>query len=169
VILVVGALYFARVVFLPLALSVLLAFLLGPLVTRLRHWGFGRAPAAIIVVLFSFVLVAVIASFVTAQTADLAHRLPEYEQNIRHKFQSLRDSGGGIISRVNRIARNVSEELTPAPPPTKSQPGEEKPVPVEIRRPSFSPFEVLRGVIGSVLNLVLTASIVVVFVIFMLI
>ena len=39
---VVAALYFARAVFIPLALAVLLAFLLAPLVLRLRHWGLLR-------------------------------------------------------------------------------------------------------------------------------
>ena len=169
-VIVVVALYFARVVFVPLALAILVAFLLGPLVTRLRRWGLGRVPSAIIVVVFSFVIVSVAGGFMTSQLADLAHKLPEYEQNVRQKLQSLRSSGGGVINRVTRLVRNVTEELTPpAMTPAKNQPGEEKPVPVEIRRSSFSPLDFIRNVVGSVLDVVLTAGIVVVFVIFMLI
>ena len=41
VVVAVAVLYLARVVFIPLALAVLLAFLLGPLVIRLRRWRFG--------------------------------------------------------------------------------------------------------------------------------
>src|SRR5262249_43403188 len=45
----------------------------------------------------------------------------------------------------------------------------EKPVPVEIRRSAFSPFEIIQKMLGSFLNIVVTAGIVLVFVIFMLI
>src|SRR5882724_9121750 len=167
---ILAALYFARVVFVPLALAVLLAFLLGPLVTRLRHWGLGRVPSAMIVVVLSFMIVAIVAGFMVSQLADLAHKLPEYEQNVKQKLQSLRSSGGGVLNRVTKLVRNVTEELTPAPlTPSKTQPGEDKPVPVEIRRTSFSPLDMIRNVLGSVLDLVLTAGIVVVFVIFLLI
>src|SRR6266478_9768 len=165
---VVAALYFARAVFIPLALAVLLAFLLAPLVVRLRHWGLGRVPSTMIVVLFSFLMIAIIGGVMTSQLADLAHKMPVYEQNISRKLESLKTSGGGMISRITRVARNVTEALTPTPVPAKTQPGEERPVPVEIRRTSFSPLEVIRNVLGSVLNVVLTAAIVIVFVIFLL-
>jgi len=145
---------------------VLLAFLLAPLVTRLRHWGLGRVPSAFIVVLFSFMFIAIIGGVMASQLADLAHRLPEYEQNVRQKVQSLRSSGGGFVGRITGVVRKVNEELTPVPPAAK---GEEKPVPVEIRRTTFSPLEMIREVLGSVLNVVLTTAIVIVFVIFMLI
>ena len=56
VVVAIAVLYFARAVFIPLALSVLLAFLLAPLVIRLRHWRLGRIPAALIVVHFAFLI-----------------------------------------------------------------------------------------------------------------
>jgi len=165
----VAALYFARAILIPFALAVLLAFLLAPLVVRLRHWGLGRVPSTMIVVLFSFLMLAIVGGAMTSQLADLAHKLPEYEQNIRRKLESLKSSGGGVISRMTRVVRNVTEELTPTPAPAKTQPGEERPVPVEIRRATFSPLELIRNVLGSVLSVVLTALIVIVFVVFMLI
>ena len=108
---VVAALYFARAVFIPLALAVLLAFLLAPLVVRLRHWGLGRVPSTMIVVLFSFLMIAIIGGVMTSQLADLAHKMPEYEQNISQKFESLKSSGGGMISRATRMARKVTMPL----------------------------------------------------------
>ncbi len=39
VVLVVAALYFGRDVFIPLALGLLLSFLLSPIVNRLQRWG----------------------------------------------------------------------------------------------------------------------------------
>src|SRR5678815_5193508 len=53
VVAVVAILYFARVVLIPLALAVLFAFLLAPLVLRLRRIGLGRAPAVTLVVISS--------------------------------------------------------------------------------------------------------------------
>ncbi len=106
----VAALYFARAILIPFALAVLLAFLLAPLVVRLRHWGLGRVPSTMIVVLFSFLMLAIVGGVMTSQLADLAHKLPEYEQNIRRKLESLKSSGGGVISRITRVVRNVTEE-----------------------------------------------------------
>jgi predicted PurR-regulated permease PerM len=106
----------------------------------------------------------------TTQLTDLAQRLPQYQHNIRQKLESARTTGGGMITRMSRFVRDVSEELIPAPPASpKPQPGEEKPVPVEIRRTSLPPFQFLGSVLGSVVNVVLMAAIVVVFVIFILI
>src|SRR5437867_3457435 len=152
-VIVVVALYFARAVFIPLALAVLLAFLLAPLATRLRHLGLGRVLSSLVVVLLAFLVLTVMGGFMASQLADLAHKLPGYEQNVYQKLAKLRDSGGGIISRVTRVVRSVSEELTPSSPANrKTLPGEEKPVPVEIRPTTFAPLEMVRTVLGSVLS-----------------
>ena len=42
---VVAILYFGRPVFVPLAVAILLAFILAPLVRALRRWRFGRIPS----------------------------------------------------------------------------------------------------------------------------
>ena len=49
VLLVVAALYFAREILIPLAIAVLLAFLLTPAVRRLEGWRLGRVPAVLLV------------------------------------------------------------------------------------------------------------------------
>ena len=50
---VIGTLYFARDLLIPLALSVLLTFLLAPLVTRIERW-IGRIAAVLLVVALIF-------------------------------------------------------------------------------------------------------------------
>ncbi len=169
VLIVVAVLYFARTVFIPLALALLLAFLLAPLIIRLRHWGVGRVPAAIIVVLLAFGLIGVIGAFMTTQLSDLAHKLPEYQQNVHKKMESLRSSGGGVLTRVTRQIQNFTQALTPPPPPPAPRTDGQKPVPVEIQRAPFSPLEMVQKVLGSLLSVLVTAGIVIVFVIFMLI
>lgn len=169
VLIVVAVLYFARSVLIPIALALLLAFLLGPLVVRLRHWGLGRLPSVLVVVLFSFTAIGIGSFFVVSQMTDLAHKLPEYQQNVHKKLESIRDSGGGFLTRLTRVVHRVTDELTPPPPaPSTVKQAEERPVPVEIRRPPFSPIEIVQKILGSLLSLVVTAVIVIVFVIFML-
>jgi predicted PurR-regulated permease PerM len=168
---IVGAvLYFAREVFIPFALAFLLAFLLSPLASRLRHWGLGRALSAILVVHVFFMVIAVLGFVMASQLTDVAHKLPGYQQNIREKLHSVKISGGGLIERATRVVHGLTSELTPAAPSSsRNQSGEEKPVPVEIRKAPFSPIEILRSILGSLLSVVLTALIIIVFVIFMLI
>jgi len=168
VVLVVAVLYFAREIFIPLALAVLFAFLLAPLVTRLRHWGLWRMPSVLIVVAFAFSLLAVIGALVTVQLTDLGRKMPEYQHNIHQKLQSIRDSSKGTLGRISRVAHNFSEELKPAPAP-QSGTDEQKPVPVEIRQGDISPLQLVPKVLGSVFGGLIMVVMVVVFVIFMLV
>lgn len=168
VVIVVAVLYLARVVFIPLALAILVAFLLAPLVMRLRHWGLWRMPAVLIVVLLAFALIAGFGFLMAIQVTELGHKMPEYEQNIHKKVQSIRESSNGIIGRFSRLMHDVNQEMNPARPSGTSGPGEQKPVPVEIQRSPLSPLQVAPKVLGSVAGLLLTAVIVIVFVIFML-
>lgn len=164
-----AVLYFARAVLIPLALAILVAFMLGPLVIRLRHWGLGKVPAALIVVLLAFATVGVLSSVMASQTTDVARKLPQYRQNVRTKLDSVRNSGGGLLARLSKTVHSVTDGLTPPAPPPENRNAEERPVPVEIRRSPFSPFEVAQKLVGSVLEVVVTAGIVTVFVVFILI
>ena len=168
VVLVVAVLYFAREIFIPLALAVLFAFLLAPLVTRLRHWGLWRMPSVLIVVSFAFLVLAVIGALGTAQLTDLGRKMPEYQHNVHQKLQSFRDSSNGTLGRITRMMHNFNEELKPPASQAQLAPGDQKPVPVEIRQGDVSPFKLVPKVLGSVLGGLITLVIVVVFVIFML-
>lgn len=169
VLIVVAVLYFARTVFIPLALAVLVAFLLGPLVIHLKHSGLGRMPSTLIVVVLAFSLVGFLGMLVSVQLGDLAHKLPGYQSNVHQKMGKLRASSGGLVRKVTRITHSVTEELTPTNAEPATATGAEKPVPVEIRKSPFSPVELVQKILGSVVEIAVTALIVIVFVIFMLI
>jgi len=66
----VAALYFLRDIFIPIALAVLLSFMLGPAVTRLRRWGVGRVSATLLVVTLAGLLIAGITTVVAIQVVD---------------------------------------------------------------------------------------------------
>jgi predicted PurR-regulated permease PerM len=165
---VVAVLYFARTVFIPISLAVLFTFLLAPLVLRFCRLGLGRVPSVITVVVLSFGILGIIFALMASQLTDLAHKLPGYEATVHKKMQEVRTSGGGLINRASRLFRNVTDDLTPSPLPARSQPLEEKPVPVEIRRSPFSPLDAVQKVLGSLLSIAVTTGVVIVFVIFML-
>lgn len=172
VVTVVAALYFAREIFIPLALAILFSFLLAPLVNRLRQWHLGRAPSVLIVVLLAFTVVGLLGELMTNQMVELTHKLPEYQQNIRKKLQSVVGGGRGIIGQGIKSVEQLRQEIMPASPTSNSSQSSSeaaaKPVPVEVQNSSFSPLQVIRTVLSSLFSVMLTAFIVIVLVIFML-
>ena len=168
IVLVVAVLYFAREIFIPLTLAVLFSFLLAPLVTRLRRWGVWRVPSVLIVVTFAFALLAVIGLLMAVQLTDLGRKMPEYQHNIHQKLQSVRDSSNGLMGRISRVMHNISEELKPSGTPALARPGDQKPVPVEIRQGDISPMQIVPKVLGSLFGVLVTVIMIVVFAVFML-
>jgi predicted PurR-regulated permease PerM len=178
---VIAALYFAREVFVPLAVALLLSFALGPLVMFLRRWHVGRMPSVIAAVLLAFVLIFSLGSVIGNQLAHLAENLPQYQTNVAEKIHSLQGSatGGGVVGRASAMLKRLSDEIThstpaaatrapvavPAAPRSSTQPA---PIPVEIHQPDLTAFEVLQTIIGPLLQPLATTGIVIVFVVFFL-
>src|SRR5918995_2512233 len=69
--LVIGALYLGQDILIPLALAILLSFMLAPIVIRLRRWGLGRIPSVLVVVLLLFVALLGLGSIVASQVVHL--------------------------------------------------------------------------------------------------
>lgn len=178
--LVVAALYVGRDLLVPIALAVLLSFVLGPIVSRLERWRLRRVPSVIVVTALVCVVLAGFGTVVGSQVADLAANLPSYQRNIQAKIRSLQSSAGqsGVISQTSQMIRDLRADLeqagrenrTPAPAPSPTPPAEAppKPVPVLVQPPEPGPLEVVRGILGPVLAPLATAGMVLVFTIFML-
>src|SRR5437773_900646 len=79
VVLVVASLYWAQKILLPVALAVLLAFLLTPAAGFLERRGVGRLPAVCIVVVLAFLLLGGLSLTITSQLRGLATELPHYK------------------------------------------------------------------------------------------
>jgi len=170
----IAALYLAREVLIPLALALLLSFLLAPAMVRLQHWGLGKTLAALVVVALSFVGLIFICWVGFGQAYNLTLELPAYRQNISTKLRALTPSGLPHFGETQRMLGEVSRELITQKPGQKSQTssGQPKsssqPIPVEVRQPEPTPLEFLEKTVGSVLRPLATAFIVLIFVIFML-
>jgi len=174
-VLVIACLYWAKSVFVPVALAVLLTFLLNPVVRLLQRRGLPRTPAVLLVVVLAFSALGGISWTVTRQLTALAYELPRYQENLKHKMSDLRQLGkGGIIERLQTTIKEVTGELQKAaPPPPEIQPAEgprerlsaepEKPVPVVVQAPSMF------WQLPALLEPLASAGLVIVLVIFMLI
>jgi predicted PurR-regulated permease PerM len=172
---VIAALYFAKAVFLPLALAILLTFLLAPAVRLLRRWGLPKPPAVVLVVAFAFTVILGIGALVGQQVTKLAQNLPVYQYNIEEKIRSAREfAGGGMLERISNFLGDLNQEVgKKSDIPTQAavpQPNEElnKLVPVEVHQPGATPMQVAQRVLQPLIDPLTTAGLVVIFVIFFL-
>ena len=110
---IVAALYFAREVFVPLAMALLLTFALSPLVTWLHRSGIPKAVAVIGVVVMAFLAIFIFVSIVVSQLTVLAQNLPSYQYNIEAKIRTIKEaqSGNSIFDRGARMFKRFSEEI----------------------------------------------------------
>jgi predicted PurR-regulated permease PerM len=172
---VVGALYLGHDILIPLALSILLSFMLAPIVIRLRRWGLGRIPSVLAVVVLLFVALLGLGSIVASQLVHLAENLPRYEWNLRAKIRDLPIAvpSGGVVERTTDMLRDLRKELekaTKGPEAKDADAGAEepvKPVPVQVQQP-VTPLQTLREIGGPLVRPIATAGLVFVFVVFML-
>src|SRR5579871_3216755 len=175
----IAALYFARDVFVPLALAMLLSFALGPLVMALRRCRLGRIPSVVASVTVAFLVILGIGSAIGTQLEHLAENLPRYQSNVAAKIHGLQDTMAGIgsIGRATSVLKELSNELTgPAPVTAARSPNSlaaaprgaprQASVPVEIQQPDPTAFQVLQTVVGSLLQPMATAGLVIVFLLF---
>jgi predicted PurR-regulated permease PerM len=175
IVVVVGALYLGRDILIPLALSILLSFMLAPVVVRMRRLGLGRIPAVLAVVVLLFVALLGLGAIVGSQIVHLADHMPTYEWNLRAKIRDLRIAipSGGVVERTSEMLRDLGKELNKATGPagkdaeSAAEPEAPKPVPVQVQEPQ-APLQTLREVGGPLVAPIATAGLVVVFVIFML-
>src|SRR5579883_2207966 len=86
----VAALYFARQILIPLAIAVLLAFLLTPAVRRLESLRVPRVASVLIVAILSLTAVGAVGWTVTSQLIEVISELPSYKANIERKVATLR-------------------------------------------------------------------------------
>ena len=113
---VVGVLYWAQVILIPVALAVFLAFLLNPLVRAFQRVGLGRIPSVLIVVTLTGLLLAVLGWLVARQVSALLVELPAHTSNIKEKVKTLRELGEGTED-LGKMVDEVGKALKSKPAP----------------------------------------------------
>ncbi|MBN2294511.1 MAG: AI-2E family transporter [Pirellulales bacterium] len=109
---IVAVFYLARQILLPIAIAVLLSFVLAPLANRLERLGVGRVGAVIITVALVFLLVALLIFAVGQQAVDFTGELPKYEKNLSRRVHSLKGATGSLFGKAAETVVKIEEELS---------------------------------------------------------
>lgn len=163
VILLMGALWWAREVIIPLVLGVLLSFVLAPAVTLLQRLGLTRIPSVMVVVLVALVLVSAVFVSLVNQITHLAEDLPRYQAHVAAKIAALQESTQSAwLDRLWQATGDIAQQLkggngAPADP--------KDPVLVEVRPPMFP---LIQTAALSLLGFLVQTGLVVILVIFIL-
>jgi predicted PurR-regulated permease PerM len=125
IVLFFAVLYVARDVFIPLALGILFAFLLSPLVYRLQRRGLPNIfavllSATVVVLVFSLFL-----SLVWNGFASLATDLPKYKHELLQKVSAVRKQTGGIFGKMSSLAEDVAKAVEETDEDEDSKPDED--------------------------------------------
>ncbi|CAO4175198.1 AI-2E family transporter [Methylorubrum populi] len=175
-----GALYFGRDILVPVALAILLSFVLVPAVRALRRLRVPRAAAVLLVVVLAFGMLGAVGSLIAREAAQLAADLPRYSLTLRDKITALRAATaerGGLsdtFSGFFDMAEEIGKELQP-PAKADSTHGSdaplgtvERPMQVEIHAPRSGLLTTLGSVAGGVLHPLATLGLILLFTIFIL-
>ncbi len=176
---IIAGLYFGREILIPIAIALLLSFVLGPLVQLLRRLRLPRLVAVGLTVLATLGVVGALGTLIGVQVADLAGDMPRYQRTIERKLEGLRDSPAGrlteYVASIGRAIHTAGNAESPdklpdkpqAAPPARAEP-EPKPVIVETRQPPPGPLEMAERVLAPVLQPLATLGIVFVVLLFVL-
>jgi predicted PurR-regulated permease PerM len=106
----IAALHLAKEILLPVALAILLSFLLTPLANRLERWGFGRVLSVITVVSVSFAALGLLTWVVMSQLVDLGAQLPSYKTTLIRKIEEIRPKSN-TFSDITETLEDVQQSI----------------------------------------------------------
>src|SRR5208337_346076 len=164
---VVVLLYVGREIFIPIAIAILVSFVLSPPILLLRHWGLGRVLSVLTVVFAALVIAFSVSAVLTRQVSGLAVDLPLYQATINAKLDDLRDAAADnvLFAKVSAALKKLGE-INPHRPTSSSAPAHlgqpknqltkgqeiERPIPVEVHQPEPGPFAIVQTIAGTALS-----------------
>ena len=161
VVLVIASLYWAKAVLIPLALALMLTFLLQPIVAALHRRGLGHMTAVVLVVMLLGLGLGAVGGMVIMQFSSLAAELPSYQDNLKHKIDDLQSvSKGGVLEKIQATLAELTKQFEHNPPSTAA-PQE----PIAVHTSGFS----LVSYVPSLLGFLADAGLVLVLLLFILI
>ena len=174
---IVGVLYFAREILVPIALAVLLSFVLAPLVRFLQRWKMPRSVAILGAVTIAMTIALSLATMVVIEVNQLANDLPRYQTTLSEKMHALRDKVGsaGLLKNASKMLKDLDKELkstegreTATDNPILSEQAARTPIPVEVHQPDPGGSEALVAMLRPLVVPFTTTGIVLIFLIFFL-
>ena len=164
---IIAFLYIGGAILEPLVIAGLLAFILTPLIRRLRRWGLWRVPAIVLTVASAIALIGVLSATIVMQITQLAEDLPKYEANLRTKVRALSGAPltSGVLDRASGTLRDLQNEIAKPDPATS---GQAAPLQVEVRQPEPRGLEALANLVRPLLSPLATTALVILFLLFIL-
>lgn len=108
VILIVAVLHFAKPVLVPIALALLLTFVLAPVVGKIQSFGPRRFYAVLMTVSLVVTVGGSLGWGLATQIRSLIAELPKHKDQIREKVERLRGSGSGPFSELVAMAQEMA-------------------------------------------------------------
>jgi predicted PurR-regulated permease PerM len=99
-VLIVASMYWARPVLIPVALAMLLTFLLSPVDSALQRLGLGRVVSVALLAVMTFSLIGVIGWAISVQVKEIANNLPGYQGNIKKRIEDLQVGQGTTVDKI---------------------------------------------------------------------
>jgi predicted PurR-regulated permease PerM len=174
---VVAVLYFTREVLVPIALAVLLSFVLAPLVRSLQRLKVPRSIAVIGAVTTALMVALSLATMVMIEVNQLANDLPRYQSTLGDKLHNLRDAVSQLgLLNASSMLKNLDRELksqdsgesSVIKPLLPERAAGRAPIPVEVHQPDPGASETLIAFLRPLAAPFTTIGIVVIFLIFFL-
>ncbi|MBN9266980.1 MAG: AI-2E family transporter [Hyphomicrobium sp.] len=143
--LVVTALVLGKAIFIPLAIAIIIAFILAPLVRQLAARGVPQPVAAVGVLLLALLLIVALSFAVSAQLLSLTADLGGYQHNLIEKVRAIADMGrsDGLIKRavtaIEALGTDIARELG------RGLSGQNEPV-VVAQQQQGTPLEIMSGI-----------------------
>jgi predicted PurR-regulated permease PerM len=167
----VAALYFARDVLIPITLAILLSFLVAPLADFLLRLRLGHVASVFAAVLLSVSVIVLLGSVIATQLTDLVSNAPRYQATIERKVDAVHSLTVGKLDRLVGAAGQALQHATSEAPSSASSasasavapPAETHTpaaMPVEVREPGPTPFELARRFLSPAISPLETAFIV---------
>ena len=97
----------------PLALAILLAFILAPLVQWGEHSGLPRPISVAVVLALVFAIVGGTGYVVGDQFASLAEKVPTYQANLQKKIAALRPQSNSTFEKLGRAVSSFEQSVRP--------------------------------------------------------
>jgi predicted PurR-regulated permease PerM len=173
IVVAMAGLYFGRQVLIPLALSVVFAFLLTPFAGLLEKCHLGRVPSVLAVLILSMALLASVGWGVTNQLMEIVSHLSDYKANIHSKVQAIHAPRTSGLSKATATVNDLGKELSAASDTAENKNlaknGKPAPIAVQVAAPPHTASEFVRDLVGPLTGTLETAGIVVIFTLFILI
>lgn len=177
---IAATLYLGRDILVPIALAVLLSFVLAPGVQFLQRIRVPRALAVIGVVLSAFIALLILGSVISAQVTRLAADVPRYRATMESKIQSVRGltENTGALGRAIQIVQDLGQELqrsghaqpsVAGPSERMASPPANAPLVVEMQDRDAGPLSAFFSLVSPLLGPLATTGLVLLFSVFMLI